>query len=67
MIIEELPSNNNMKLENIPWIEKYRPKTLDELISQERITNTLQRFIDRGQLPNMLFYGSPGTGTYYSF
>ncbi|KAI7833729.1 P-loop containing nucleoside triphosphate hydrolase protein [Kickxella alabastrina] len=49
-------------LESLPWVEKYRPTSLDELVSQSDIVDTLQRFIDDGKLPHLLFYGPPGTG-----
>ena len=64
MIIESL-NEVRKKTTDIPWIEKYRPRDLSELISQDRIIKTLENFIKRGQLPNMLFYGSPGTGSSY--
>ncbi|KAJ2584664.1 Subunit of heteropentameric Replication factor C (RF-C) [Coemansia sp. RSA 1836] len=48
--------------DNLPWVEKYRPSSLDELVSQRDIVDTLQRFIDDGKLPHLLFYGPPGTG-----
>ena len=67
MIIESLNENKFSNRTSIPWIEKYRPKSLSELISQDRIVNTLERFISKGQLPNMLFYGSPGTGNFFIF
>jgi len=47
---------------NLPWIEKYRPVTLDEIISQDKIINTLKLFIKNECLPHILFYGPPGTG-----
>ncbi|XP_059617806.1 replication factor C subunit 5 [Phlebotomus argentipes] len=50
------------KTKNLPWVEKYRPSTLDELISHEEIISTITKFIDEGQLPHLLFYGPPGTG-----
>ncbi|CAF1065204.1 unnamed protein product [Brachionus calyciflorus] len=46
----------------LPWVEKYRPKSLNELISQDSIIETIQRFIKNDQLPHLLFYGPPGTG-----
>ena len=48
--------------ETLPWIEKYRPNTLGEMISHENITGTLQKFISNKFLPHLLFYGPPGTG-----
>lgn len=47
---------------NLPWVEKYRPHTLDELISHKDILTTIQKFISEDKLPHLLFYGPPGTG-----
>lgn len=47
---------------NLPWVEKYRPQTLDDLISHKDILSTIQRFINEEKLPHLLFYGPPGTG-----
>ncbi|XP_073415801.1 replication factor C subunit 5 isoform X1 [Dendrobates tinctorius] len=47
---------------NLPWVEKYRPHTLDDLISHQDILSTIQRFISEDKLPHLLFYGPPGTG-----
>lgn len=47
---------------NLPWIEKYRPHNLNDLISHAQIRETLNRFISQKNLPNLLFYGPPGTG-----
>ncbi|XP_019853403.1 PREDICTED: replication factor C subunit 5-like [Amphimedon queenslandica] len=47
---------------NLPWVEKYRPKNLDDLISHKEIINTIQHFLKEDRLPHLLFYGPPGTG-----
>ena len=47
---------------HLPWIEKYRPESLDDLISHKDILSTLLKFIVEGRLPHLLFYGPPGTG-----
>ncbi|EEB17596.1 Replication factor C subunit, putative [Pediculus humanus corporis] len=47
---------------NMPWVEKYRPQKLDDLISQDYIVNTIRKLISHKQLPHLLFYGPPGTG-----
>ena len=47
---------------NLPWVEKYRPNALDELISHEDIVSTIRKFISQEKLPHLLFYGPPGTG-----
>ncbi|TRY87467.1 hypothetical protein DNTS_035297 [Danionella cerebrum] len=43
-------------------VEKYRPQTLDDLISHQDILTTIQKFISEDRLPHLLFYGPPGTG-----
>ncbi|KAI9299613.1 YNL290Wp-like protein [Cunninghamella echinulata] len=48
--------------DNLPWVEKYRPKSLDQVVSHEEITDTLKTFMERNRLPHLLFYGPPGTG-----
>jgi replication factor C subunit 2/4 len=47
---------------NIPWIEKYRPVSLNDIISQEESINILNNTLITGELPHLLLYGSPGTG-----
>ncbi|XP_033222282.1 replication factor C subunit 5 [Belonocnema kinseyi] len=50
------------KPKNLPWVEKYRPAKLDDLISHEEIIRTINKFIEENQLPHLLLYGPPGTG-----
>ena len=51
-----------MSVDNIPWIEKYRPKKLSEIVSQEESISILNNTLKTGELPHLLLYGSPGTG-----
>ena len=44
------------------WVEKYRPKTIDECILPKGIKKTFQDFVNRGEIPNMLLSGPPGIG-----
>ena len=44
------------------WVEKYRPKTIDECILPQGIKKTFQDFVERGEIPNMLLSGPPGIG-----
>ena len=57
-------SKKGVGLDKMPWVEKYRPSALDELISHQDIIHTLEKLIDSNQLPHLLFYGPPGTGLY---
>ncbi|KAM4616098.1 replication factor C subunit 5 [Polymixia lowei] len=55
-------SKTPLQARNLPWVEKYRPQKLDDLISHKDILSTIQRFISEDKLPHLLFYGPPGTG-----
>ena len=57
-------SSNEIKKtkKELPWVEKYRPKKISDVSSQEEVTAALKTAITSGQLPHLLFYGPPGTG-----
>ena len=44
------------------WVEKYRPKTIEECILPKRTKQTFQDFVEKGEIPNMLLSGPPGIG-----
>ena len=44
------------------WVEKYRPKTIAETILSNSLKETFQKIVDSGDIPNMLFSGTAGTG-----
>ena len=44
------------------WVEKYRPKTIDDCILPKSIKKTFQDFLEKGEIPNMLLSGPPGIG-----
>ena len=44
------------------WVEKYRPKLIDECILPDSIKKTFQDFVIAGEIPNMLLSGPPGIG-----
>jgi len=46
----------------ILWAEKYRPRTLDEIVDQEEIVSRLKQFVKEKNVPHLLFAGPPGTG-----
>jgi len=47
---------------SFPWTEKYRPKTLAQIVGQKHIVPKLQMYVLKRSLPNMLFSGPPGVG-----
>jgi len=50
-----------MNVDNL-WSEKYRPKTIDELVVSENDKKIINNFISKDEIPNLLFYGNAGTG-----
>ena len=44
------------------WVEKYRPKTIEECILPSNIKKTFSQFLNKGEIPNMLLSGPPGIG-----
>lgn len=47
---------------SLPWIEKYRPSKLSEVISHDSKVEVLNKLITKRELPHLLFYGCPGSG-----
>ena len=54
--------DSNLNINKIPWIEKYRPKKISEIVSQNESISILNNTLKTGELPHLLLYGSPGTG-----
>jgi replication factor C small subunit len=44
------------------WIEKYRPQTLSDIYGQEDTIERLQSYVDRDDLPHLMFAGPAGVG-----
>jgi replication factor C small subunit len=44
------------------WVDKYRPKTFDQIIGQTYFVKRIRAFIESKNLPHLLFAGAPGTG-----
>ena len=48
--------------ESFLWVEKYRPKTIEECILPDRIKTLFSQISLEGRIPNMILSGDPGTG-----
>lgn len=44
------------------WLDKYRPKTLDDIKGQEMNINSLKSYVGKSDIPNLLFSGPAGVG-----
>ena len=44
------------------WVEKYRPKTLDEVVGQDEIVERLKAYVKHKNVPHLMFAGPAGTG-----
>lgn len=48
--------------EILPWVEKYRPKVLEDVIGNEDIVQNFKNLASKGNIPHMLLVGRPGIG-----
>ncbi len=46
----------------MPWVEKYRPVKLKDVVGQDGIVQRLQSYVDKRNVPNQLYSGSAGIG-----
>ena len=44
------------------WTEKYRPKTMDDVIAQDNIKTSCKNYIKSGKFPHLIFSGPAGVG-----
>lgn len=51
-----------MSIESRPWVEKYRPRTLDDVVNQSGIIRRLKQFLKDQSMPHLIFAGPAGTG-----
>ena len=51
-----------MSIKNRPWVEKYRPRTLDQVSNQKGIMERLKQFVKDKSMPHLIFAGPAGTG-----
>lgn len=53
---------NDCQKFGLPWVEKYRPMILDDIVSQKNNVEIIKNLMKKKCLTNMIFYGNPGTG-----
>lgn len=51
-----------MNKSNIPWVEKYRPDNLSDIVLDDNNKKIITNIIKNNYFPNILFHGPPGTG-----
>lgn len=49
-------------IDNIPWVEKYRPTSFENIVLDKVNQTILENIIKMNMFPNLLLYGPPGTG-----
>ncbi len=50
------------RLDSRPWVEKYRPLSLSDVVNQKGIINRLKQFVHDNSMPHLIFAGPAGTG-----
>lgn len=48
--------------EQFLWVERYRPRKIEDCILPDELKNTFQKFVDDGSIPNLLLSGTAGVG-----
>lgn len=49
-------------MSKIPWIEKYRPRLIDNIVVDETIMREIKNMVKNKDIPNMILTGTPGIG-----
>lgn len=60
-VVNNAVVNNNIN-NSIPWVEKYRPTTFENIVLDPLNKIILNNIIEHNRFPNLLLYGPPGTG-----
>ena len=49
-------------MEHMLWVEKFRPKTIEDCVLPDRLKKPFQEYVNIGNIPNLLLSGGPGVG-----
>lgn len=49
-------------VDQLLWVERYRPKRIADCILPEQLKNTFQQYVDKKEIPNLIFAGTAGVG-----
>jgi DNA polymerase III delta prime subunit len=49
-------------MNKLPFVEKYRPINIDNIVEQNHVLDSIKGILDKKEMLNLLFYGSPGVG-----
>ena len=63
--VPEQNKENNLKKNGgyqVPWVEKYRPRTLNDVLGNEDTVLRLRAIAKDGNMPNLILSGPPGCG-----
>jgi replication factor C subunit 2/4 len=58
----QLNKSNSEDNDNTPWIEKYRPIAVDDILCDNYTLIKIKKIIETGDMPNIIITGIPGTG-----
>lgn len=61
MEAEQAERNAEMSIDAV-WVEKYRPTSISDVVGQGHITDQISGYLERGDVPNLLFAGEAGIG-----